>query len=272
MRVEKCRQIQGPVELKNADKYVILLIRVGRGVTKGMLKLLIADAAEDFRTAVADATKGTYVVKTCGDGQSALELARSFGPDLLILDLMIPGVDGLSLVQLITQYRGKPLILATTRFLSDYVLESASRIGIDYMVVKPCNIQSVVTRLADLVDSQNPPAQIKADPRVTVTNLLLAMGFATNNKGYLYLREAIPIYAEDPQQAITKELYPAVAKRCGGGVEQVERAMRTAIQRAWIRRDEQIWKMYFTPLPDGTVRKPSNSEFISRIAELLAEH
>lgn len=234
-----------------------------------MLKLLIIDGAEDFRAGLADALKGMYIVKTCGDGQSALELARSFGPDLLILDLMISGVDGLSLVQLITQIRGQPLILATTRFLSDYVLEAASRIGIDYMVVKPCNIQALVGRLADLVDSRNPGIKARPDPRVSVANLLLAMGFATNNKGYTYLREAIPIYAEDPQQAITKELYPAVAKRCGGSADQVERAMRTAIERAWLRRDEHIWKLYFTPLPEGEIKKPSNSEFISRLADLL---
>lgn len=236
-----------------------------------MLKLLIADAAEDFRTALADAAKGMYIVKTCDDGPSALEAARAFAPDLLILDLMIPGMDGLSLVQMITQIRGKPLVLATTRFLSDYVMESAGRIGIDYMVVKPCNIQSLVSRLADLVDSRNPGVQARPDPRVTVANLLLSMGFVTNNKGYVYLREAIPIYAEDPQQAVTKELYPAVAKLCGGSVEQVERAMRTAIQRAWQRRDDQIWRLYFAPLPDGSVRKPSNSEFISRMAELMSE-
>lgn len=240
-----------------------------RGVAEEMLKLLIIDGAEDFRAGLADALKGMYIVKTCGDGQSALELARSFGPDLLILDLMISGVDGLSLVQLITQIRGQPLILATTRFLSDYVLEAASRIGIDYMVVKPCNIQALVGRLADLVDSRNPGIMARPDPRVSVANLLLAMGFATNNKGYTYLREAIPIYAEDPQQAITKELYPAVAKRCGGSADQVERAMRTAIERAWLRRDEHIWKLYFTPLPEGEIKKPSNSEFISRLADLL---
>lgn len=234
-----------------------------------MLKLLIADAAEDFRAALAEATKGMYIVKTCEDGPAALELARTFGPDLLILDLMIPGMDGLSLVQLITQIRGKPLILATTRFLSDYIMETAGRIGIDYMVVKPCNIQSLVTRLADLVDRRNPGALARPDPKVTVANLLLAMGFATSNKGYIYLREAIPIYAEDPQQAVTKELYPAVAKCCGGSAEQVERAMRTAIQRAWERRDDQIWRLYFTPLPDGSMKKPSNSEFISRVADLL---
>ena len=100
-----------------------------------MLKLLIVDGTEDFRLALADALKGTYIIKTCDEGESALETARTFAPDLLILDLMIAGVDGLSLVQMITEIRGKPLILATTRFQSDYVLDAAGRIGIDYMVV-----------------------------------------------------------------------------------------------------------------------------------------
>ena len=90
-----------------------------------------------------------------------------------------------------------------------------------------------------------------------------------NGKGYTYLRESIPIYAKDPQQAITKELYPAVAKLCGSSVDQVERAMRTAIERAWKRRDDQIWRLYFTPQSDGSIKKPSNSEFISRLADLL---
>lgn len=234
-----------------------------------MLKLLIVDAAEDFRVALSEAMKGTYVVRTCDDGESALELARTFVPDLLVLDLTVAGVDGLSLVQLITQARRKPIILVTTRFLSDYVLEASSRIGIDYMMVKPCNIRAVTTRMADLVASRNPREQARPDPKVSVANLLLALGVATNNKGYSCLREAIPLYAKDPQQAITKELYPAVAKLCDSSTAQVERVMRTAIERAWNRRDDQIWKLYFTPLPDGTIAKPSNSEFISRLAELL---
>ena len=234
-----------------------------------MLKLLIVDAAEDFRVALAEAMKGTYIVRTCDDGEAALELARTFVPDLLVLDLTVAGMDGLSLVQIITQTRSKPIILATTRFLSDYVLEASSRIGIDYMMVKPCNIRAVVTRMADLVTSRNPRAQARPDPKVSVANLLLALGIATNNKGYTYLREAIPIYAKDPQQAITKELYPAVAKLCGSSVDQVERAMRTAIERAWKRRDDQIWRLYFTPQSDGSNKIPSNSEFISRLADLL---
>lgn len=234
-----------------------------------MLKLLIVDGTEDFRMALADALKGTYLVKTCDDGESALELARTFGPDLLVLDLMISGVDGLSLVQMITEMRGKPLVLATTRFQSSYVLDAAGRIGIDYMVVKPCNIQAITARLEDLVASRNREEQVRPDPGTVIANVLISLGVATHVSGYQYLREAIPLFAEDPRQAITKELYPAVGKRCNASGDQVERSMRTAIEGAWSRRDELIWKLYFTPLPDGSIRKPSNSEFISRLADRL---
>lgn len=234
-----------------------------------MQKLLIVDATEEFRSALADATKGIYIVRTCGDGEEALELAKTFAPDILVLDLTVAGMDGLSLAQILSKTRSKPVILATTRFTSPYVLDAAGRSGIDYMMVKPCNIRAVLARLEDLVNCREPQTRIKADPKVSVANLLLALGVHTNNKGYIYLREAVPIYAKDPQQSVTKELYPAVGKLCGANVEQVERAMRTAIQRAWDHRDEQIWKMYFVTRADGTMKRPSNSEFISRLAELL---
>lgn len=236
-----------------------------------MLKLLIVDAAEDFRMALAEAMKGMYIIKTCDDGQSALELARTFSPDLLILDLMISGVDGLSLVQMIAQIRGKPIVLATTRFQSVYVLDAATRVGIDYIVVKPCSLQAVVNRLADLVDSRIPNVVTMPDPQITVANLLRSLGFTSGTKGYTYLREAVPIYAKDPQQAITKELYPEVAKRCGGNAKLVERDIRTAIDRAWKYSDKQIWKLYFQTLPDGSLKRPSNAVFIARIAETLFE-
>ena len=234
-----------------------------------MLKVLIADAAEDFRVALTDALKSKYIVKSCDDGDAALELAGSFCPDLLILDLMISGVDGLSLVQMIAQFRGKPLILATTRFQSPYVLEAATRVGIDYMVVKPCSIRALVDRVEDLAGSRDPGAKPQSDPRVAVANLLLAMNFIASNKGYTYLREAIPLYAKDPQQAMTKELYPTVAKMFDGNGKQVERAIRTAIDRAWAERDEQMWRLYFTPMADGSIRRPTNAEFISRLADVL---
>ena len=234
-----------------------------------MLKVLIADAAEDFRVALTDALKSKYIVKSCDNGDAALELAGSFCPDLLILDLMISGVDGLSLVQMIAQFRGKPLILATTRFQSPYVLEAATRVGIDYMVVKPCSIRALVDRVEDLAGSRDPGAKPQSDPRVAVANLLLAMNFIASNKGYTYLREAIPLYAKDPQQAMTKELYPEVGKIHRVSGAQVEKAIRSAINSAWKMRDDQVWRMYFPPGPDGRVARPTNSVFITRLADCL---
>ena len=234
-----------------------------------MQKLLIVDATEDFCSALADALKGIYTVRTCNDGETALRLMHSFCPELLVLDLTIAGIDGLSVVQMISEGRGKPGILATTRFLSDYVLETASRMGIDYMMVKPCNIKALTARLADLAANRKNRGLVRQDHKTTVANMLLNLGFSTNCKGYNYLREAIPMFAKDPGQTMTKELYPAVGKRYGASALQVERAMRTAIEKAWKRRDNQIWRKYFTPLVDGEIEKPCNSEFISRLADVL---
>lgn len=234
-----------------------------------MQKLLIVDAAEDFCSTLADALRGTYTVRTCNDGETAMELIHSFAPELLVLDLTVAGIDGLSIVQMISGGRGKPGILATTRFLSDYVLETASRIGIDYMVVKPCNIKALVARLADLAANRKEREVVHQDYKVTVANLLLGLGLSTNCKGYNYLREAILVYAQDPGQAMTKELYPAVGKRFGASALQVERAMRTAIEKAWKRRDNETWGRYFILLTDGEIAKPCNSEFISRLADVL---
>lgn len=234
-----------------------------------MLKLMIVEGTEDFRIALADAMKGRYIIKICDDGQAALELARSFGPDLMILDLMIAGMDGLSLVEKITQAGGRPLVLATTRFQSDYVEDAAGRIGIDYMMRKPCNLQALVARMEDLANSRKRAEGARPNHGVVVANTLMSLGIATKVGGYAYLREAIPVFAKDPRQAITKELYPAVGKLCDASGEQVERAIRTAIESAWKDRDEQVWRLYFTPRADGSIRKPTNSEFIARLAERI---
>ena len=234
-----------------------------------MQKLLIVDAAEDFCNALADALKGEYIVRTCNDGEKAFELLNSFCPELLVLDLTVAGIDGLSIVQMISGERRKPGILATTRFLSDYMLETASRIGIDYMVVKPCNIKALTARLADLAANRKEREIVHQDNKVTAANLLLSLGLSTNCKGYNYLREAIPAYAKDPGQAMTKELYPSVGKKFGASALQVERAMRTAIEKAWKRRDDVVWGRFFVSLSDGTIEKPCNSEFISRLADVL---
>lgn len=109
------------------------------------------------------------------------------------------------------------------------------------------------------------------DTRHIVKVFLLELNVSTHYDGWRYSIEAITLFSEDPQQRITKEIYPLVARRCGlpGRAGQVERGMRTVIDAAWKNRDDEIWKRYFPVASDGKIKRPSNAEFISRIAEAL---
>jgi len=233
------------------------------------LKLLIADDNEEFRQALADALQGMYYIRTCRTGREALSLLRSFGPDVLVLNLMLPEMDGISLLENAVRSGIRPMVLATTRLDNDYVVESASRLGVEYLMRRPCDVPSTVTRIRDLSRRLKPPLVTQPDPRSQVSNLLLALNVPTRLNGYTLVREAILIKARNPQYAITKELYPAVAAACRCQKEHVERSIRSAINIAWKRRDEQIWQAYFHPEPDGTIRRPTNGAFITRLADSL---
>lgn len=233
------------------------------------LKLLIADGTEDFRMALADTLRGAYHVRVCADGLEALEQMRSFKPDVLVLDLMLPGMDGISLLQAAAGAGLQPMVLATTRFLSEYVLDSMDRLGVGYLMVKPCDVRATAARIGDLSQRIREPLFAQPDHRSHVSNLILALGVPTKLNGYGYLREAILLMAKDPSQPVTKELYPAVAKICRCEPEHVERSIRSAIKTAWLHRDEQLWRMYFQPDSTGLIRRPTNAAFISRLADSL---
>lgn len=239
------------------------------------LKLLIAEGTEDFRIALADALRGVYTLRECDDGVKALELMRAFRPDVVVLDLMLPGLDGITLLQRAVAAELHPVVLATTRFHNDYVVEAAQTLGVAYIMVKPCDVRAIVARLADLSQRIHPPVFARPDPKTYVSNVLLSLGVPTKLKGYGYLREAILLMAQDPTQSITKVLYPGVAaiyKKENVRIEakHVERSIRSAIEKAWDRRDEALWRMYFAPDGGGSLRRPSNGAFISRLSDSLS--
>ena len=234
-----------------------------------MLKLLIADGTEEFAQALCDSLRGAFYIRTCADGREALSLLRSFSPDVLVLDLMLPELDGISLLQMAVESGICPMVLATSRFVNDYVLEAVDRLGVGYLMKKPCDVHATVARISDLTQRIRRPVLSKPDPRTQVSNLLLALGFSTKLRGYAYLREAILLMAARTSQSITKELYPAVGERCSSTAMQVERSIRSAISAAWEHRDHRLWNMYFPPDGNGCETKPTNAAFISRLANGL---
>lgn len=235
----------------------------------GRLKLLIAEGNEAFRMALAEMLGDVYDLRLSGEGNEAMELLYGFQPDLVLLDLMLPGLDGITILERAVAAGVRPMVLATTRFASEYTLEQAALLGVCYVMKKPCDLRATVSRLSDLRQriSQSPGRE--PDPRVHVSNLLIGLGFAPKLKGYDCLREAILRMAQDRDQSMTKELYPAVAKVCGGDYKSVEHACRTAIQKAWAIRDKKLWQLYFpTDGMDGA-KRPSNRAFISRLADAV---
>ncbi len=235
-----------------------------------MLKLLIADASEGFRQALADQLRGVYRIRVCREGREALETMLDFKPDLVVLDMMLPGLDGITVLQE-AQSRGlRPTVLAVTKYVNDFMVAAAGRLDVGYMMVKPCDVRVTVRRLQELAEYTDRPAVVRPDLRTTVSNVLLALGISTKLRGYAYLREAVLEMIAAPGQSVTKELYPAVGKICGATKTQVERSIRSAIGKAWANRDEAVWRLYFHSAFAEKPERPSNAVFISAIADRLS--
>lgn len=233
-------------------------------------KLLIADGSEEFRTALANLMRSTYHVRICSEGSETLSMLHSFRPDILVLDLMLPGLDGISLLYSATADNICPMVLATTHFFTEYITESIDKLGISYVLTKPCDIRATADRINDLRQRIHTPMVTLPEPRAQTSNILTALSMPSKLDGFKYLREAVPILARNPNQAITKELYPAVAAIFNRNSKQIERSIRSAIEKAWLKRDDRIWKMYFPPDPDGNIPKPSNATFITCLANSIS--
>lgn len=235
-----------------------------------MLRLMIADPAEETRQPLADTFEAQCAVATCGDGEAALRLLQDFAPDILVLDLMLPKVDGLSVLQQLRQWEMSTMVLTLLSVNSPFVREQLHRLQVDYALTRPCTFEALQGRVQDFISQlQDTPVQSRQEDRM-ISQVLLHMGFATKLGGYGYLVDAIPLFARDPSQAITKELYVAVGQMHGKAGPLVERSIRNAIDKAWQNGDPAVWRQYFPCGPDGTVPRPSNGSFITRMAQLCA--
>lgn len=234
-------------------------------------KLLIADSSEEFAEALECALVNTCQVIRCESGLKALELLRTEKPQVLVVDTMLPELDGITLLQSAAREGLLLQVLAVTRYTSPYIINTLQRMGISYLMSKPCRVSAVAARVTDLLELAAAPAEVCQDSRRAVTEILISLGISTKHRGYECTREAVLCLLERRCLSMTKELYPAVAEICDGSAKQVEKAIRDAIASAWKVQDAQIWHRYFRPCADGTVPKPSNAVFLTRIAESLRD-
>ncbi len=242
--------------------------------------VLIADSAEDFCSglaAVLQRASGFHVVGTAGDGEQAIRMIEERKPDILVLDLMLPKKDGLSILKSLAELDRRPVVLATSTFVSPYISAAALNLGVRHMVQKPCDLTDLTDQIQEVWAGETLrvlPIQRRVDKtsiESMVTGIIHEIGVPAHIKGYQYLREAIIIAVNDMDviNAITKVLYPQVAKTFNTTPSRVERAIRHAIEVAWDRGDLDTLQRFFGYTVSNTKGKPTNSEFIALIADKL---
>ena len=241
--------------------------------------VVIADNSEEFCAGLTTAlsrTEGFQVIGTANDGQQAIRCVTEKKPDVLVLDLMLAKQDGISVLKAISSLEKRPVVFATSGFITDYVASAAANLGVRYLMLKPCDLSALVERMEEVrsVSSKQLPATRNGGNNgieAMVTGIIHEIGVPAHIKGYQYLREAIIIAVGDMDviNAITKVLYPQVAKTFQTTPSRVERAIRHAIEVAWDRGDLDTLQRFFGYTVSNTKGKPTNSEFIALIADKL---
>ena len=243
------------------------------------IRILIADGNEEFAAHLKEhiqSISGYDVAAVAYDGMRALDLLEQTSPDVLILDLMLSKLDGMGVLKAIQSKPQKPVTLVTASFITEYVSAMLTGYGVQYFMLKPYDFRAVTDRLAEIRASAalRQTAAAKGGSmniETLVTSIIHEIGVPAHIKGYQYLREAIMIAVDDMDviNAITKVLYPQVAKTFSTTPSRVERAIRHAIEVAWDRGDLETLQRFFGYTVSNTKGKPTNSEFIALIADRI---
>lgn len=251
------------------------------------IKVLVADDNREFCSILNDyfSTEPDFeVVDVCSNGVEVLDVLEKEDVDVLILDLIMPYMDGIGVLEKVSELNldPRPKIIILTAFGQENITQKTEQLGADYYILKPFNLQVLGERVKQVVRDIKPsiekrssnPVVIQTSPKnleLEVTRIIHEIGVPAHVKGYQYLRAAIMLVTEEVNYlgAVTKELYPTIAKRYDTTPSRVERAIRHAIELAWDRGDVDRINKFFGYTINGEKGKPTNSEFIAIIADKL---
>ena len=235
------------------------------------IRVMVCDDNEEFvnnaRTHFAASDK-IELVETASNGKEALERLDTARPDVLLLDLVMPALDGFSLLERVN--KGNMKIIVISALSQDAFISKAMNLGADYYMMKPVNFSVVDERIAEAVNSKRPTAKNRSMDE-KISNIFITVGIPAHIKGYQYLREAIKMTIDSPEiiNSITKKLYPEVAKRFNTSASKVERAIRHAIEVAWNRGKIENINSLFGVRVYSPNEKPTNGEFIALVADKM---
>ena len=265
------------------------------------ISVLIADDNKEFCSILNDYLlnqKDIVVTGIAKDGREALELIVERKPDLVILDIIMPHLDGLGVLEKLNtmDLEKTPRIIILSAVGQDKITQQAITLGADYYTVKPFDMEVFTKKIREMFNSaptiqessaqsnrvsypttssyiltSEPKSKTPVDLETEITNIIHEIGVPAHIKGYMYLREAITMVVNDMEllSAVTKELYPSIAKKYNTTASRVERAIRHAIEVAWGRGQIEAINKLFGYTVHNDKGKPTNSEFIAIIADKL---
>lgn len=224
------------------------------------------------------------VIGVAYNGKECLEMIQGLEPDVLVLDVIMPHVDGLGVLTALREMDLEkiPSVIMLTAFGQEEVMKKAADLGASYFILKPFDLDNLASQIRQIerqensfvqlgIHRQQSAKQVKRDLETDITNIIHEIGVPAHIKGYLYLREAISMVYHDIDLlgSITKVLYPDIAKQFNTTASRVERAIRHAIEVAWSRGNIDAISSLFGYTVSVSKAKPTNSEFIAMVADKL---
>lgn len=252
-----------------------------------MTKIIVADDNKDILTMISEFLKmqpNMEVAGTFTGGKEVLSFLENNTADILLLDIFMPDFDGINVLNEIrsnSKYNRPEKIVAITAFNTEAIMSKACSLGADYFIVKPIDLNNLHKTINQLVNNDSNKGTTynlkekskndSIDLNTEITEILHEIGVPAHIKGYLYLRESITMVYNniDVLGAITKYLYPTVAKKFKTTSSRVERAIRHSIEVAWNRGNIDAISQIFAYTISYNKSKPTNSEFIAMIADKL---
>jgi len=228
------------------------------------------------------------VVGVAHNGQDCLQVLEHEDPDVLILDIIMPHLDGLAVLEKMREIKKNnlPNVIMLTAFGQEDVTKKAVDLGASYFILKPFDMENLANHIRQVSGksshvirkSASAPSYRpqQAEPKsknldASITSIIHEIGVPAHIKGYMYLREAISMVYNDIELlgSITKVLYPDIAKKFNTTASRVERAIRHAIEVAWSRGNIDSISSLFGYTVSMSKAKPTNSEFIAMVADKL---
>lgn len=253
-------------------------------------KVLIAESNRDEAEALyREISTAMKIVGIAYDGERAVDMIRHTKPDIVIVDIILPKLDGIAVVEECTQIMSedeRPAFIMTTTIGTQGLIECANQVSIDYCMMKPFQPKVLLGRMKQILNAKTLNSRLigtngqsvsgvnthsKYDIQQDVTRIIRDLGIPAHIKGYQYIREGIMMAIDDMNMMnyITKLLYPTIAQKYKTTSSSVERAIRHAIEVAWTRGKIELLEEMFGYTISAGKGKPTNSEFIALIADKL---